>query len=187
MTAGPTTTLGFALLGLLARRSLTGYELSQRMKVPIGYFWTASHSQIYPELARLESQGLVDAEVVPGPGPRDNKRYRITSDGRATLADWVVTPRPEPPVRDELLLRVYSMWLADPDRAAAMIEARIAGHIATAAEYRRLESEILAAHDGGPPIDHPDFGSWATLRRGASYERHALAWCRWMLDQLRAQ
>ena len=53
------TTLGYALLGLLARRALSGYDLAREMKRPVGYFWQARHSQIYPQLARLEALGLV--------------------------------------------------------------------------------------------------------------------------------
>ncbi len=47
------TSLGYALLALLARTPLTGYDLAQRMLRSTDFFWTARHSQIYPELARL--------------------------------------------------------------------------------------------------------------------------------------
>ncbi len=72
------STLGYAILGLLAAQPRTGYDLARLMRTPIGYMWTAHHSQIYPELARLESEGLVAATVIDGPGPRDTKRYEIT-------------------------------------------------------------------------------------------------------------
>ena len=62
--------LGCALLGLLARSPPTGYDLAKRMERPVGYFWTANHSQIYPELSRLEEAGLVDHTVIEGAGPR---------------------------------------------------------------------------------------------------------------------
>ena len=58
--------LGCALLGLLARSPSTGYDLARRMERPVGYFWSARHSQIYPELAKLERAGLVSHEVVDG-------------------------------------------------------------------------------------------------------------------------
>ena len=72
------STLGYAILGLLAAQPRTGYDLARLMRTPIGYKWTAHHSQIYPELARLEGEGLVAATVINGPGPRDTKRYEIT-------------------------------------------------------------------------------------------------------------
>ena len=51
-----TSTLGFALLGLLARGPLSGYDISAQLARGVGPFWHARHSQIYPELARLEEQ-----------------------------------------------------------------------------------------------------------------------------------
>ena len=86
-----TSDLGHALLGLLARREATGYDLSARLAAPLGYFWTARHSQVYPELARLEAAGLVSYEEIPGRGPRPTKRYAVTAAGRSALAAWVVT------------------------------------------------------------------------------------------------
>jgi DNA-binding PadR family transcriptional regulator len=179
-----TTTLGHALLGLLAKQPLSGYQLSRRLKAPIGYFWAASHSQVYPELARLERDGLITSRVVPGPGPRDNKVHRITRKGRSALARWVTTPAPPEDNRDEFLLRIYSVWVADPPKAAAMVADHAAEHRRTLAEYTRIEKELVAAHDGPPPFHHPDFGSWATVRRGSSYERHVLRWCDWLLGEL---
>ena len=40
----------------MARRALSGYDLAREMKRPVGYFWQARHSQIYPQLARLRGQ-----------------------------------------------------------------------------------------------------------------------------------
>jgi DNA-binding PadR family transcriptional regulator len=163
---------------------MTGYQLSAKLKEPIGYFWSASHSQIYPELARLEGDGLITSEVVSGPGPRDTKRHSITATGRTALADWVLTPTP-PDHRDPFLLRIYSIWLVDPERAASMVEDRISAHTASLAQYRTIERQLEKEHGGPPPLGHPDFGSWATLRRGLSFEKHELAWSRWLLTLLR--
>src|ERR687885_279786 len=58
------TSLGYALLGLLAREPLSGYDLASRMKERVGFFWQARHSQIYPELGRLEGEGMVTHRVV---------------------------------------------------------------------------------------------------------------------------
>jgi DNA-binding PadR family transcriptional regulator len=82
------STLGYAILGLLAAQPRTGYDVAKLMRAPIGYMWTAHHSQIYPELAGLEDDGMVSAAVIDGPGPRDNKRYEITPAGWHGLQDW---------------------------------------------------------------------------------------------------
>src|SRR3712207_9483471 len=87
------TTLGYAILGLLSREELSGYDLMSRMKARVGFFWEARHSQIYPELARLEEQGLVTYRVVEQRGRPDKKVYEITPEGIEVLKGWVTEDR----------------------------------------------------------------------------------------------
>lgn len=179
------TTLGYALLGLLARAPRTGYALTQALRAPIGYFWTASHSQVYPELARLEAAGLIRHRVVDGPGPRDTKSYRITATGRRALATWAAAPMPRPTERDELMLKVFSLWTAAPERAADLVTRQRAMHVERLAEYQRIDAEMRAASPAELRDPRtPEFSSYATLRRGISFEAHALTWCDWLLAQL---
>ena len=177
-----TSALGYALLGLLARRPQTGYQLAQAMRRPIGYFWTASHSQIYPELARLEADRLVRHRVVAGPGPRDTKRYSITAAGKQSLAAWATTPAPPEATRDEFLLRLYSVWLAKPGDARALVVAEREKHEAALADYQRLSDELEGRGPARP--DSPSFYDRASVRRGAAFESHVVAWCTWLLDEL---
>ncbi len=181
---GLITTLGYALLTLLARQPLSGYDLGRRLKDPLGFFWHARYSQIYPELARLEEQGLVTHEVVEQQDRPDKKVYTITDAGRATLRQWVTEPPEEAPSRNELLLKAYSIWLAEPEQAIRLFRTQAAQH----ARQQALYEERLANWErktGMPvPVDLPAFGDYATLKRGVSYEREYAAWCRWMVEQL---
>ena len=180
-----TSTLGFALLGLLARKPRTGYDLTQAMRQPIGYFWSASHSQVYPELAKLEAAGFVGHAVIDGPGPRDTKRYSITADGRRVLAEWAAQPAATATGRDEFLLKIYSLWLVDPARARELISAQRTAHQAQLEHYEQIAREVESeqADKLGDPAT-PEFSSYATLRRGLSFERHARDWCDWLLGAL---
>ena len=126
------STLGFALLSLLTRGPATGYELSQRMKAPIGHFWTAKHSQIYPELARLTELDWVTATEGEGPGPRAKKTYSMTRAGREALHDWLVQPPVSQP-RSEVTLKAYAATVADPQSMAALYE-----HVAASAKQALL-------------------------------------------------
>ena len=87
--------LRLALLGLIAEQPMSGYELSKRFAGP-AHVWSAKHSQIYPELARLLQAGLIrHAES----GPRGRKTYQITEAGLETvrpIAGLTVTPTPAP-------------------------------------------------------------------------------------------
>ena len=87
-----TSTLGFAILAVLARGDRTGYDIAAAMRRPVGFFWTAGHSQIHAELQKLLAGGLVGYETRHGPGPQDKKLYHLTDEGSAELRVWVTQP-----------------------------------------------------------------------------------------------
>ena len=106
--------LRHSILGLLARQPSTGYELARKFDLSLRTAWHASHSQIYPELARLEDAGMV--EVVER-GARGSKTYAITDDGRAELRRWLVESEPDRSQRNESALRLFlGQLLPDEDR-----------------------------------------------------------------------
>jgi DNA-binding PadR family transcriptional regulator len=174
--------LGFALLGLLARRDATGYDLARRLERPVGYFWTAGHSQIYPELARLADAGHVSFDEAPGRGPRTTKRYRITEAGRSALAAWVCAEHEPQPVRDLEVLRLWSIWTVDPDQARAVVEDIRSRHADRLGRYE-LELAVVLDAPGVAEPGSPRFASRLTLEGGVRTQRAALEWCDWMLQQ----
>ena len=179
------TTLGFAILGLLARESSSGYDVTQRMKGRIGFFWGAGHSQIYPELARLEEGGFVTHTVVEQKERPDKKVYEITDVGLEVLKEWAVEPPRQRPTKDELTLKAYSVWLADGEAAVRLFREAGRGHEEQLARYEefRIWMEREWADGLGDPAS-PRFASYATLRRGILYERSEAEWCRWLADSL---
>src|SRR5467141_3325089 len=102
-----TTTLGYALLGLLARGPLSGYDIAAQLKRGVGPFWHARHSQIYPELARLAASELVTHVRVEQYDRPDKKVYSLTPAGLAALEAWLTSPLPPEHQRDELTLRAF--------------------------------------------------------------------------------
>src|ERR1700728_1727527 len=97
--------LRHALLALLEAGPMTGYELAKQFDVSVDYLWHAPHSQIYPELRRMEAVGLVEAESLPR-GERATKRpYSLTAAGAEELVAWIRLQETAPPVRDPAYLR----------------------------------------------------------------------------------
>ncbi|MBG6099289.1 PadR family transcriptional regulator [Nocardioides luteus] len=180
-----TSNLGFAILGLLARRACTGYEVAQRMRQPIGYFWTARHSQIYPELNRLDAAGLVEHEVIEGAGPRPTKRYRITGAGQDALAAWVVGDLEPQPVRDLEVLRLWSIWTVEPAAADELVARLEATHQDVLDRYLAELAEISDDPGARDPAN-PLFASRITLEGGIRSRRTTLEWCAWMRAELAA-
>lgn len=176
--------LAYALLGLLARAPGSGYDLIREMEEPIGFFWHARRSQIYPELARLDQEGLITHTVVEQQERPDKKVYEITEVGRAALAHWAAEPMHIPSERDEFMLKVFSLWLAEPQGALTLVGAYAAQHVERLARYEeiRAQMERNAESDELRRLSSPRFAAYATLLRGIEYERGFLSWCRWLIE-----
>lgn len=100
------TTTSYAILGLLAVRPWTTYELAQQMERALGLFWPRARSKLYEEPKKLVAQGLARAaaETV---GRRPRTVYSITAKGRRALAAWVPTPGDGPVLEFEQLVKIF--------------------------------------------------------------------------------
>jgi DNA-binding PadR family transcriptional regulator len=176
------TALGHALLCALHKGPLTGYELVRRMRRPIGYYWTARQSQVYPELTRLAELGLITSTAEPGPGPHQRKTHRLTAAGQAELAEWLAQqPEPRPP-RDELVLKTYAVNAAEPAAMRGLYAAEARRHEERLADYRAQHARLVESGADNPR--HVDFGAYATLQLGMRLEEQHAQWCRWLADQI---
>jgi DNA-binding PadR family transcriptional regulator len=152
------------------------------MEEPIGFFWHARRSQVYPELARLERAGMVAHTLVEQHEWPDKKVYSITDTGRSALAQWAAEPMSIPPDRDEFMLKVFSLWLAEPQRALALIQRYASEHEERLARYEAMREKMeREAPDKLQRLNSPRFASYATLLRGIEYERGYVTWCAWMI------
>jgi len=84
--------LRHAILVSLCEQSGSGYELAHRFDRSIGYFWAATHQQIYRTLRTMENDGLVRATPVAQQGRPDKKVYTVSDAGRTELARWISEP-----------------------------------------------------------------------------------------------
>ena len=100
------TTTSYAVLGLLAIRPWTTYELIQQMGRGIDRLWPRSRSKLFEEPKKLVAHGL--AESTAGRvGRRPHTQYAITDAGRHTLAGWLARASQPPALESEHLLKVF--------------------------------------------------------------------------------
>lgn len=116
--------LPHAILTSLAERPGSGSELASRFDRSIGYFWQATHQQIYRELARLEAAGWVEAEPVEG-ARGGKRRFRILQPGREELRRWVNDRQDPPAIRDELMVRIRAEAVVGPTHLADELAASL--------------------------------------------------------------
>src|SRR5690348_13014612 len=122
-----TTAVTPVVLGLLSLGPRSGYDIKAVVDRSTRFFWAASYSQIYPELRRLEEEGLVEGEDA-AQGSRRRRVYRLTEAGRAALVDWLHGTEFTIELRDESLLRLFFADVLPLEEGLGLLEARARGH-----------------------------------------------------------
>ncbi len=98
------STTGYAVLGMLALRPATPYELTQQMQRSLDYCWPTSERSLYDQPERLVAAGL--ATLVDDGGADGRRRYAVTPAGLAALRAWLADASAMPRFQNEPLLRV---------------------------------------------------------------------------------
>ncbi|MBI2216705.1 MAG: PadR family transcriptional regulator [Candidatus Rokubacteria bacterium] len=175
-----TNTLRYALLGLLSRRRLSGWEILKRFSRSIVFFWHAKRSQIYAELRRMERLGLVSSRLeIRGGGPNP-RHYAIADAGRAALDEWLDRPTPAAPVKDEMLLRTFFSERLEPDRVRKYLEEHGEEHRRVLEKFDAIRARLEERY--GPvetTTDRGLFFGYLVLEQGIRLERMSMEWCRW--------
>ena len=176
----------YALLSLLAREPLTGYDLTQRINTRIAPFWSVRYNQVYPELARLEEEGLLKHHVVEQETYRPAKKvYEMTPAGQETLRRWALAPSEPMLIRDEFLLKMYNLWLLSPEQVIHQLRDQMHLHVQQATAYEEHLAELKNRLGGtGEQSQDPLFASMVVLTHGLSYERHYVTWCQQVIESL---
>ena len=166
--------LRHAVLGLLVVQPSTGYELAQRFDASLANAWHASHSQIYPELAKLEAEGF--AEVVEE-GARRSKAYATTEAGKEELRRWLMETEPNRAQRNETALRWFLVFRLEPEDRRVVLERELA-FVESAAERRRVLAEQLDA-------EGKTGGFRPVLELGARVDPAMIGWLREQIEATR--
>lgn len=141
------TTTSYVILGHLALRDWSTYELAQQMKRSTRHYWPRAESKIYEEPKKLVAHGLATSKR-EYTGRRRRTIYRITTEGREALRSWLDEPGQAPVVEFEGLVKVLFAEQGSKDQALRTIRA-------VRDEARRTRDEHVAlaadlARTGGP-------------------------------------
>ena len=162
------TPTGRVILGMIALGRQTGYDIKQFVDKSTRHFWAASYGQIYPELRRLEEQGLIVGQSEPT-GGRARTVYELTDAGRTALGDWLEPERdPMFEVRDEGMLKLFFSDIGTPDQRIRNIRAMRESHERTLAQLCLLEEKSAGQLPDGPQL---------TLELGIGLHRGIVEWC----------
>lgn len=168
--------LKYAILGLLNRKPMTGYDIAKEFERGLGNFWSANHSQIYPELKKLADEGLVVFDTVVSGRKMQKKYYTLTAEGREQFTLWLKLDEDiEPTPKDVLKLRVY---LSDAMSDNDLILLMKSQYVKRCQKLRQLE-RIIESTYGDKDIrrlDKASRGDYFLMYGSILRERNYIDW-----------
>lgn len=166
--------LSHALLTALHESPCSGYDLAKKFDGTVGFFWSASHQQIYRELTKLEEQAYISAMLVQQHNRPDKKVYEVTEAGNDYLRAWIAQPSTVAAIKDELLVKLFAGDLVDAAVILAELEHHRAQHQELLDTYRSIEQQFFSDKC---QLQSNRRYQYLTLRQGIRLETEWLAWC----------
>jgi DNA-binding PadR family transcriptional regulator len=171
------------ILGMLAARPRSGYEIKQLVDRSARFFWAASYGQIYPELKKLEEAGLIAGDDASR-GGRQRTTFKLTAKGRRAAREWIARPPEVLEMRDEGLLELFFSGSIEPSRAAEIARERAAISRKKAAELRAIWDVVDQTGQPEGPDAEPDVASLSVLRYGIESSEWTAEWFEHAADDL---
>ena len=172
--------LEHALLVALSERPGSGLELAGRFEKSIGFFWHATHQQIYRVLGRMEKDGWLSVETVPQTGRPDRRVYSVSADGAKVLKDWLAEPLPIENVRSDLAVKLRAAAYGERPALLRRVRETLADHETRLAHYRELQKRDYPVPGN---LAGSDLDQYLVLRGGIRLEEF---WIGWLNEYLEA-
>lgn len=173
--------LEHALLVALREQPASGLDLAKRFDRSIGFFWHATHQQIYRVLARMDADGWVRVTTVEQTGRPDKKVYDVTPAGAEVLGSWLAAPSEAEPLRSELAVKLRGASFGDRDAVLEVVRDNLADHRLRLDHYRGLMARDYPRPD--ELRDPLELDQYLVLRGGILLEEMWIAWLTEYLDR----
>lgn len=166
-------TLKYAILGLLNQQNMTGYELMKQFESALCEFWSAKHSQIYPELKKLKEEGCVDFEIEISGTSLEKKLYSITPKGKDEFIHWLSAETPlEPTPKDVSRLKIFFSDCLSADARMALLQDQLSQHTLRLTHLQNNQKKFAAI----PETDTSEFGDYLVLMGAIMREEMTCDW-----------
>lgn len=186
----------YAILGLLAWKPMSGYDIKKFVEIGLSHFWNESYGQLYPTLKDLVREGLAVKQSSRGSGRRKRFLYGITPRGSEVLNAWLEAPTAPVMTRSEHQLKFFlscrhpteaSLRLIDKQRVQLLerlddytqSEAILAAAIRSGSLPQEVEALLRVGDEPCPEVDRTReaLTFYLTLRQGILVLRARLSWC----------
>ncbi len=166
--------LSHAILVSLVDCPQSGYDLAKKFDGSVGFFWKATHQQIYRELTRLEELKWLTAKSVIQVGRPDKKLFSLTDIGIENVKIWISQPCEISPSKEELLIKIYAGHLVSPILLVEEIRRHLQLHKEKLAIYLKIEQDLKTNSKSLlQSLKYP----YLTLSMGIKFETAWIEWC----------
>ena len=175
-------TLKYALLGMLSRQDMTGYELTKLFEGALSEFWPIKQSQIYPELRKLTEEKLISYRIEITGQVLEKKVYSITEAGQVDFIAWLTQSGDLPPTpKEEFRMKLFFSDQLPYDERMCLMEEKLRQHHARLEHLRQNEREF----DPPPVSGSAAMSDYLVLLGAIMREEAACAWLQCCLDLCR--
>lgn len=173
--------LCYNILGVLIREPCSGYDVVRALEK----FRPVNISQVYPLLAEMEAKGLMSSVEVVQEGKPNKRIYRPNDLARRVLQHWIAQPTEDPVLRDDFLVKMYSLWACPDAQRRDVLRARIARLEGEIDYFRERLRELHRAY----PEQTLDPDSWqfcrdVLMQRRIRLYSEEVLWCEGVLRKL---
>ena len=177
-------TLKYAILGLVNRKSMLGYDISKEFGEELINFWSAKHSQIYPELKKLVEEGLLEYKIEITGDVLEKKVYTITEKGKEDFLVWLQKDEKlEPTPKDQFRLRSYYSQSMEPVVYQRLLESQLGQRKKKLVKLNRLAIQYHQV----PPFGSDKFGDYSVLAGARLREAAYIEWLELCLEAVKEQ
>lgn len=129
--------LSHVLLTSLLEKPSTGIDLAKRFDKSMGFFWNATHQQIYRELAQMLSKQWISTVAIQDSDAR-KKTYQVEPQGELELRAWIKKNSQPAKLRDELMVKLRAEAQLGGDTILPELQRHLALHRAQLALYQKI-------------------------------------------------
>jgi PadR family transcriptional regulator, regulatory protein AphA len=175
----------FVILGLLALRAMTVYEINKALERGVSLFYSASFGSINAAIGKLLEKGWVSGEEKVENG-RNKKVFHLTPAGQQAFQDWLISDIEAEKVKDPGLTRLYFMGFAPIPERIRVLEAHIEKLRRSLESLEHIHQQSIET-ETPPGLEDARRFQMYTLDYGRAFYAFNIAWYQNLLETLKME
>ena len=174
----------FVILGLLALRAMTIYDINKALEKGISLFYSASFGSINAAIGKMHAKGWVSAEEKVENG-RNKKVFSLTPAGQQAFQTWLGAEIEAEKVKDPALTRLFFMGMLPIEQRIPLLETHLNNLRQTVEALNIIQNEAAAKQVPTELQDIFDY-QMLTLTYGCDFYKFNINWYEKLLEDLKS-